>query len=261
MSRAGSWWRSAAVPGPRGGGAVGRTAGRGGHHQPHAARGLRARVARGSAGASCGCTRRTSAGSGSCEEVEIEELCGLGVPVIDDLGSGGSPRRSRRSPTSRGAASSRRRRVVVLRRQAARRATGRPDGGHAPRRSRRRERSARPRAASTSCRWPRSRPRCACTATLQRHDARSPCCDARGRRARAGSQGAAAVRSLTGTSARSFAASPRSAAARSRCSRPRARRSRSAAPRPRRAARALRETIRRSIGRIHDGACCWTLAP
>ena len=43
----------------------------------------RARPAR-----SCARTRRTSASSASCEEVEIEELCELGVPVIDDVGSG-----------------------------------------------------------------------------------------------------------------------------------------------------------------------------
>ena len=37
---------------------------------------------------SCARTRRTSASSASSQEVEIEELCELGVPVIDDVGSG-----------------------------------------------------------------------------------------------------------------------------------------------------------------------------
>ena len=37
---------------------------------------------------SCACTSRTSARSGFVEEVAIEALCELGVPVIDDVGSG-----------------------------------------------------------------------------------------------------------------------------------------------------------------------------
>ena len=64
---------------------------------------------------------------GFVEEVAIEELCELGVPVIDDVGSGnlaearGAARRAAGAPLGRRG----RRARLLLRRQAARRPAGR----------------------------------------------------------------------------------------------------------------------------------------
>ena len=85
---------------------------------------------------------------GFVQEVEIEELCELGVPVIDDVGSGNlaedlaaARRRAARPPLGQG----RRRARLLLRRQAARRPAGRRHGRH-PRRSPSRQAApARPR--------------------------------------------------------------------------------------------------------------------
>ena len=122
---------------------------------------------------------------GFVEDVPIEALCELGVPVIDDVGSGAlgaAVRRARRAPLGRG----RRRARVLLGRQAPRRAAGGP--ARRPRRPRSkppaRTRSPAP-CGSTSCRSPRWRQRCACTATRPSRSRSWRCCTRRARRSTA----------------------------------------------------------------------------
>ena len=80
------------VPDPRRDRPVGRAADRGGHHQPHppaaTTSGRCARRRRGRRDHARAPVELPDA-SGSCEDVPIEALCELGVPVIDDVGSGG----------------------------------------------------------------------------------------------------------------------------------------------------------------------------
>ncbi len=113
---------------------------------------------------------------GFVEDVAIEALCELGVPVIDDVGSGALRRLAGRAD---GAAVGARGRGagVLLGRQAARRAAG----GDARRaRSTRSRRLAgirsRGRCGSTSSRWPLWRRRCGCTATRRRRSRCWRCC-------------------------------------------------------------------------------------
>ena len=82
------------VPRARRGRAVGRAAGGGRHDQPHAAGRLRARDRRPDTGAILRAHPSNFRTVGFVEEVEIEELCALGVPVIDDVGSGVARRAS-----------------------------------------------------------------------------------------------------------------------------------------------------------------------
>ena len=130
----------------------GARAGRGRHHQPHAA--ARLRAALGSSDLEVGAILRVHPSNfravGFVEEVAIEALCGLGVPVIDDVGSGvladGIPALAD-EPALRRSVAGRRRAGLLLGRQAARRpaggAAGRPARAVAPRA----RASAGPRAA------------------------------------------------------------------------------------------------------------------
>ncbi len=119
---------------------------------------------------------------GFVEDVPIEALCGLGAPVIDDVGSGvldanaaGIPALADEPTVARSVAAGRRARLL-LGRQAPRRTAGRH-----PRRSRRRNRRGREptpspaRCGSTSSRSPRSRRRSRCIATRRGRGARSRC--------------------------------------------------------------------------------------
>jgi L-seryl-tRNA(Ser) seleniumtransferase len=88
---------------------------------------------------------------GFVQEVEIEELCELGVPVIDDVGSGNLAEDLHLladEPPVRRSVRGRRGARVLLRGQAARRPAGRRDGRHARRGRRRQAAPARPRAAA-----------------------------------------------------------------------------------------------------------------
>ena len=125
----------------------GRPPGRGRDDQPHAAGRLRAGAR--PSGDRVGAILRVHPSNfrsvGFVEDVSIEALCGLGAPVIDDVGSGvlADAPGSRRSATSRRCKRSvarRRGAGLLLGRQAARRTAGRPAGRDAPRRSRPRAR-------------------------------------------------------------------------------------------------------------------------
>ena len=77
------------VPDPRGRGPGRRADGRGRHDEPHAAVRLRrGRSAPDTAARSCAPTRRTSARSASSRRSRSRRSAALGVPVIDDVGSG-----------------------------------------------------------------------------------------------------------------------------------------------------------------------------
>ena len=194
---------------------------------------------------------------GFVEEVEIEALCDLGVPVIDDVGSGVLTRR-RRAARRRAAGAPlgprRRRAHDVLRRQAARR----PAGGAARRHARggrgvpppsARARGADRQAVARRARGdprPASRPGGRAPRAAGARDARSRRRDAA--RARATS-------SRPRPAARSSRRRRASAAARCRCSSCRGRRSRSTPARPARprSPRALRAGDPAVVGRMHDG--------
>ena len=123
------------LPRPRGDRAGGCAARGGRHHQPHAPRRLRARDRR-ATGAILRAHPSNFRQLGFVQEVEIEELCELGVPVIDDVGSGllaDELEVLRDEPPVRRSVARGRGARVLLRRQAARWAAGgadrRPRGG------------------------------------------------------------------------------------------------------------------------------------
>ena len=142
----------------------GRTARRGGDDQPHAARRLRAAIWAPDTGAVLRVHQSNFRQLGFVEDVPIEALCELGVPVIDDVGSGAlgrrCSRRADRAPLGRGRRGAR----LLLGRQAARRAAGGAAGRARAMRSRRHGGIRSPaRCGSTSSRSPRWRRRCAYT--------------------------------------------------------------------------------------------------
>ena len=121
---------------------------------------------------------------GFVEDVPVEALCQLGVPVIDDIGSGvvGQPASlgyrscgSRRGAAAGGLGGGRCGARLLLGRQAARRAAGGADRRAGEMRWRRRAGIPWPaRCGSTSCHWRRSRRRCGCIATRSARWARDP---------------------------------------------------------------------------------------
>ena len=108
---------------------------------------------------------------GFVEEVAIEALCELGVPVIDDVGSGVLADDSRRWPTSRRCAA-RSRAGAALVCFCGDKLLGGPQAGllvgRATRSRAARATRWRARCGSTSSRSPRWRRRCGCTATRER---------------------------------------------------------------------------------------------
>ena len=91
------------LPDPRGDRPVAAPADRGRHHQPHSGSTTTRRALEPDAGAILRVHPSNFRALGFVAEVAIEELCELGVPVIDDVGSGVLAGRSRcsRSATSR----------------------------------------------------------------------------------------------------------------------------------------------------------------
>ncbi len=178
-SRAGSWWRSAAAS------AIPEVIAQAGARLVEVGTTNRTRRAdyERALGERTGAILRAHPSNfrqlGFVQEVEIEELCELGVPVIDDVGSGvladdlAAARGRAAGPPLRGRGRGAR---VLLRGQAARRARRRGCSSAARTRSPARGRIRwRGRCGSTSSGWPRWRRRCGSTSTRSGRGARSPC--------------------------------------------------------------------------------------
>ena len=115
----------------------------------------------------CACTSRTSASSGSSRTSPIESLCELGVPVIDDVGSGALGEVFDEPDVRRSVAAG-----AALVCFSGDKLLGGPQAGLMVGRAARSRPPARTRwparCGSTSCRWRRWRRRCGCTATRPR---------------------------------------------------------------------------------------------
>ena len=211
---------------------VGRAAGRGRHHEPHAAARLRAaRSASGHRRRSCARTRRTSARSASSRRSRSRRSCGARRAGDRRRRLGRARRRASPVLARRAAGAAlgarRRRARLLLRRQAARRPAGRADGRHAPRRSSAAARHPLARALridklslaaleATLRALPRPRARAA-------RDPGAARCSTRPDEELAARARRSALAERRSARARSSAPSARSAAARCRCSSSRAR--------------------------------------